>query len=127
MEWNPDPVGNEEKNLTSVDPKLADVVRRAKTLVSGTGFVVGSGRRDAALQAKAVKWGWSKTEDSDHLDGSALDLWPLDEDGAVVFDPRRQALIVKAMKQAAKEMGVVLDIGAEWKGFKDRPHFALKS
>ncbi|TPJ33800.1 M15 family metallopeptidase [Mesorhizobium sp. B2-8-3] len=127
MEWNSDPVANEEANLKSVKPKLAAVVRRAKELVEGTDFVVGSGRRTSELQAKAVKWGWSKTKDSDHLDGSALDLWPLDEDGAVVFDPRRQAQIVVAMKQAAKELGVTLDIGAEWKGFKDRPHFALKS
>jgi len=126
IEWNSDPVANNAANLKALNPTLADVVRRAQK-ISGVHFVIGSGKRDAALQKKAVEWGWSKTEDSDHLDGNAVDLWPLDGDGAVNFDGKSQAAIVKAMKQAAKQLGVSLDIGAEWKRFKDRPHFAIKS
>lgn len=125
IEWNSDPIGNHEANLASIEPSLADVVRRAGEL-AGVRFVVGSGRRDAALQAKAVEWGWSKTQDSDHLTGSAVDLWPIDEDGAVNFSASSQAQIVKAMRQAAQELGVPLDIGADWKRFKDKPHFALR-
>jgi muramidase (phage lysozyme) len=125
IEWNSDPVANHEANLKSIEPDLADVVRQAQK-IAGVQFVVGSGRRDAALQQKAVEWGWSQTEDSDHLDGSAVDLWPIDKDGAVNFDSKSQAEIVKAMKAAAKELGVTLDVGAEWKGFKDKPHFAIK-
>lgn len=124
-EWNPDPVGNHETNLQSIQPELADVVRRAEAL-SGTKFVVGSGKRTPEMQKKAVEWGWSKTEESDHLDGSSVDLWPLDDKGAVKFDPARQQEIVMAMKLAAKELGVKLDIGAEWKSFKDKPHFGIK-
>ncbi|TDR28825.1 M15 family metallopeptidase [Aquamicrobium defluvii] len=101
-------------------------MKRAQTIAGGS-FVIGSGKRDEALQKKAVEWGWSKTYDSDHLDGNAVDLWPLDDDGAVNFDSKLQTEIVRAMKQAAKELGVSLDIGAEWKRFKDRPHFALTS
>lgn len=126
IEWNSDPVGNHEANLKAIDPTLGDVVRHAQT-IAGVRFVIGSGKRDEALQKKAVEWGWSKTYDSDHLDGNAVDLWPLDDDGAVNFDSKLQTEIVRAMKQAAKELGVSLDIGAEWKRFKDRPHFALKS
>ncbi|MGO4834245.1 M15 family metallopeptidase, partial [Rhizobiaceae sp. 2RAB30] len=127
MEWNPDPIGNHEENLKSVNPSLASIITRAQE-IAGTKFVIGSGKRDEKLQKKAVEWGWSKTEDSDHLHGGAVDLWPLDDDGAVVFEPKRQAMIVKAMKQAAKEAGIKLDIGADWKGsLKDLPHFALKS
>ena len=125
LEWNSDPVGNHEANLQSIDPQLGDVVRRAQE-ISGVKFVIGSGKRDEALQKKAVEWGWSKTEDSDHLDGGAVDLWPLDENGAVKFDTAMQQEIVMAMKLAAKELGVALDIGAEWKSFKDKPHFALR-
>lgn len=125
LEWNPDPVGNHEANLQSIDPQLGDVVRRAQE-ISGVKFVIGSGKRDEALQKKAVEWGWSKTEDSDHLDGGAVDLWPLDENGAVKFDPAMQQEVVMAMKLAAKELGVALDIGAEWKSFKDKPHFGIK-
>ncbi|QSZ56311.1 hypothetical protein [Rhizobium sp. ZX09] len=131
LEWNPDPVANHEANLKTLRPKLGDVVRRAQEL-SGVKFVIGAGARTEELQKKAVKWGWSKTMDSDHLDkdgsGSrAVDLWPVDDDGAVDFDDAKQMAIVAAMKQAAKELGVTLDIGAEWKKFKDKPHFAIKA
>ncbi len=131
LEWNPDPVANHEANLKTLKPKLGDVVKRAQEL-SGVKFVIGAGARTEELQKKAVKWGWSKTMDSDHLDkdgsGSrAVDLWPVDDDGAVDFDDAKQMAIVSAMKQAAKELGVTLDIGAEWKKFKDKPHFAIKA
>jgi len=123
-EWNSDPVANNEANIRSLEPTLQDVVRRAQQIAPDT-FVVGAGRRTSEQQKKAVEWGWSKTEDSDHLDGSAVDLWPL-VNGAVKFDPKLQTQIVKAMKQAAKELGVTLDVGAKWKSFRDLPHFALK-
>ncbi len=125
LQWNSDPVGNHEANLASIEPDLSNVIRRAQQL-TGVSFVVGSGRRDADLQAKAVEWGWSKTHDSDHLHGGAVDLWGLDPNGAVTFDPETQAEIVRAMKQAAQELGVDLDVGADWRGFKDNPHFALR-
>lgn len=124
-EWNPDPVGNHEANLQSVNPALADVVRRAQE-ISGAKFVVGSGKRTPEMQKKAVEWGWSKTEESDHLDGSSVDLWPVDASGSIKFDPAMQQEVVMAMKLAAKELGVSLDIGAEWKKFKDKPHFGIK-
>ncbi|RWB64374.1 MAG: hypothetical protein EOQ48_01785 [Mesorhizobium sp.] len=126
MKWNSDPVANHEANLAQLKPNLQSVIRRAQE-ISGVKFVIGSGVRDAEQQEEAVRWGWSKTEESDHLHGDAVDLWPLDKDGAVVFEPKLQAQVVKAMKQAAKEAGVKLDIGADWKRFKDLPHFALKS
>ncbi|MET4636440.1 M15 family metallopeptidase [Kaistia defluvii] len=126
QEWNSDPVGNHEVNLKTLQPSLQDVIKRAQK-VSGIKFVIGSGKRDAALQKKAVEWGWSKTHDSDHLDGNAVDLWPIDADGAVNFDAASQAEIVRAMKVAAKELGIKLDIGADWKRFKDKPHFAIKT
>lgn len=125
-EWNSDPVGNHEANLSKLQPTLQSVIKRAQE-AGGVRFVIGSGVRDEAMQKKAVEWGWSKTEDSDHMDGSSVDLWPLDKDGAVVFDKKQQSAIVKAMKQAAKEVGVKLAIGADWKGFRDAPHFAIRN
>jgi muramidase (phage lysozyme) len=126
QEWNSDPVANHEANLRTLQPGLQDVIKRAQK-VSGIKFVIGSGKRDAASQKKAVEWGWSKTQDSDHLDGNAVDLWPIDAEGAVNFEAASQAEIVKAMKQAAKELGIKLDVGADWKSFKDKPHFAIKA
>jgi hypothetical protein len=124
MEWNSDPIGNNEANLNAINPQLSQVARLAQKY-AGVQFVVGTGKRTQAEQQKAVDWGWSKTLDSDHLGGNAVDLWPI-IDGKVKFDPAAQKQIAKAMKRAAKELGVTLDIGADWKRFKDLPHFAVK-
>lgn len=123
-EWNPDPIGGEAGNLGAIDPAMAKVIQRAKE-IAGTDLVLGSGKRGADQQQKAVDWGWSKTMDSDHLGGGAADLWPVNERGEVEFDPARQAQIVTAMKQAAQELGVDMEAGADWKGFKDMPHFGM--
>ncbi|RWP84731.1 MAG: hypothetical protein EOR11_19925 [Mesorhizobium sp.] len=124
MEWNPDPIGNNEANLNAINPTLGQVARLAQKY-AGVQFVVGTGKRSQAEQQKAVDWGWSKTLDSDHLGGNAVDLWPI-IDGKVKFDPAAQRKIAQAMKRAAKELGVSLDVGADWKRFKDLPHFAVK-
>ncbi|MGR9131734.1 plasmid mobilization protein [Rhizobium leguminosarum] len=125
LQWNSDPVANNEANLNSINPQLSDVIRRAQRYAP-VQIVVGSGKRDDALQQKAVEWGWSKTDESDHLGGNAADLWAVDDKGSVSFDPKYQQAIVKAMKRAAAELGVELDVGADWKKSKDNPHFALK-
>jgi muramidase (phage lysozyme) len=125
MQWNSDPVANNEANMKSINPQLADVIRKAQGYAPDVKIVIGSGKRDPELQKKAVQWGWSKTEESDHLDGSAADLWPV-IGGRVKFDPTAQKTIVRAMKRAAKELGVDLEVGADWKRFKDVPHFALR-
>lgn len=124
MEWNPDPIGNNEANLNAINPSLGQVARLAQKY-AGVQFVVGTGKRTQAEQQKAVDWGWSKTLDSDHIGGNAVDLWPV-VDGKVKFDPAAQLKIATAMKRAAKELGVTLDVGADWKRFKDLPHFAVK-
>jgi muramidase (phage lysozyme) len=124
--WNPDPIGNNEKNLSSLNPQLADVAKLAQQYAPDVQFVVGMGKRTPEQQKQAIEWGWSKTEHSDHLTGSAVDLWPI-VDGKVKFDPAAQKKIAAAMKKAAKKLGVQLDVGADWKKFKDLPHFALKA
>jgi len=122
--WNSNPTANDPLHLASLDPKMRSVIERARE-ISDQPFVVGSGIRTKEQQKKAIEWGWSKTTDSDHLTGGAADLWPVDENGAITFDKNQQMRIVSAMEQAAKEQGIKLDVGARWKGFKDRPHFAL--
>jgi peptidoglycan LD-endopeptidase CwlK len=126
-EWNPDPVGNHEANLRTVDPLLAKVVRKAQSDNPGLRFVIGSGRRDDKLQRKAVAWGWSKTKDSPHRSGNAVDLWPLDAEGGITFDPKSQSRIGAAMRRAAAELGVLIRWGGNFHSFKhlDRSHFEL--
>ncbi|MBA1155644.1 M15 family metallopeptidase [Microvirga mediterraneensis] len=125
--WNPDPVGSHEANLRALNPVLASVVRKAQDDIQGQRFVIGSGKRDGRLQRMAVTWGWSRTQDSMHRSGNAVDLWPLDRDGRVIFDRTAQSRIAEAMKRAAMELGVALRWGGHFQSFKnaDRSHFEL--
>jgi peptidoglycan LD-endopeptidase CwlK len=126
-EWNPDPIGNHQANLEALGPSLARVVRKAQADNPGLRFVVGSGRRDQNAQRKAVAWGWSRTRDSHHASGDAVDLWPLDGNGRVVFDQGLQNRIGAAMKKAAAELRISLRWGGHFVSYKgrDRSHFEL--
>lgn len=127
--WNPNPLANHEANLRSIRPALAKVVRKAQKDNPALRFVIGSGRRDRQLQRRALAWGWSLTRASSHRSGKAVDLWPLDQEGRVVFDPGLQNRIAAALLQAARESGVSLRWGGHFQGYKDmdRSHFELVS
>jgi peptidoglycan L-alanyl-D-glutamate endopeptidase CwlK len=126
-EWNPDPVGRHEANLAALDPSLARVIRKAQADNPDLSFVIGSGRRSEALQRKAFAWGWSRTRDSAHQAGRAVDLWPLDRSGHITFDPAVQGRIGAAMKRAAAELKISIRWGGGFRSFKDRDrsHFEL--
>ncbi|WP_457094548.1 M15 family metallopeptidase, partial [Microvirga sp. P5_D2] len=70
---------------------------------------------------------WSKTQDSPHRSGNAVDLWPLDQEGRVFFDPQAQNRIATALRRAAAELGVPIRWGGRFRGFKDwdRSHFEV--
>ncbi|MCU4180187.1 M15 family metallopeptidase [Bosea sp. BH3] len=125
--WNPDPVGNHDAKLRALDPVLSAIVRRAQESLPDLRFVIGSGRRDRDEQAQAVAWGWSRTRSSAHRSGRAVDIWPLDGEGRVVFDPARQVRIATAMRKAASDSGVRLRWGGHFGRYKDndRSHFEL--
>jgi hypothetical protein len=124
-DWNSNPFANNDKLLSTVDPSLQAVIKNAQQK-SGIPFVMGSGYRNDEDQAKARKFGWSKAEHSDHEDKKAADLWGFDKKtGQITFDPSNQAGIAAAMKASAAELGLDLDVGADWKN-PDKPHFALK-
>jgi peptidoglycan L-alanyl-D-glutamate endopeptidase CwlK len=125
--WNPDPVGNHETNLRTLHPVLARVVQKTKADNPNLRFVIGSGRRDGRLQRMAVAWGWSRTQDSPHRTGRAVDLWPLDRESRISFDPQAQNRIAVALRKAAAELGVPIRWGGRFHGFKDmdRSHFEL--
>ena len=105
-------------------------------------FDVIEGLRTRERQAQLVKAKASKTTDSRHLTGHAVDLWPLDPatgrrlpsdaafpkgssvakaaDARLWADLRKIAATVKAV---AKEFGVQIEWGGDW-GW-DAPHFQL--
>ena len=111
------------RNLQGVHPDLVRVVHRALELTP-TDFVVTEGRRTEARQRELVAAGASKTMNSRHLTGHAIDIAPLVA-GKVRWDWPLFPPIAAAFKQAAAEKGVQLVWGGDWRTFKDGPHFEL--
>lgn len=109
--------------LNGVHPDLVVVVSRAIKL-SDVDFTVLEGRRTKARQAQLVAAGASTTMNSRHLTGHAVDLGAL-IGGKVRWDWPLYHRIAAAMKQAAKDLGVPIEWGGDWRSFKDGPHFQL--
>lgn len=112
-----------EYALERVNPDLVRVVRRAITL-SSLDFVVTEGLRTKARQAELVKAGASKTMNSRHITGHAVDLAPIIA-GQIRWDWPPFHELARAMKQAAAAEGVAIVWGGDWTRFRDGPHFEL--
>lgn len=108
------------ENLEGVHPDLVAVVERAIQLTKQD-FTVIEGMRTLARQEQLVSKGASKTMNSRHLTGHAVDLVPY----PVAWDWPLFYPIADAMKLAAKELDVDLEWGGDWRTFKDGPHFQL--
>ena len=112
--------------LKGVHPDLVKVVKRA-IQISQYDFIVVEGLRSKETQTEYVKKGVSKTMNSYHLTGHAVDLAPL-ENGAIDWNNKKGQFdaVAKAMKQAAKELNVQIEWGGDWVRFVDKPHFQVK-
>lgn len=126
----PEPTGatlnnRSETNLRGVHADLVKVVRRAAEL-SPVAFTVIEGLRTVERQRQLVAQGASKTMNSRHITGHAVDLAPHRPDGQIAFDWPLYYKLAPVMKQAAQELGVALDWGGDWRSFKDGPHFELR-
>jgi len=112
-----------ESRLVGVHPDLVRVVRRALEL-SPVDFAVVEGLRTKKRQAQLLAQGASRTMNSRHLTGHAVDLAPV-IGGVIRWDWPPFHLIAAAMKAAAKELAVPIVWGGDWRTFKDGPHFEL--
>lgn len=109
--------------LRGIHPHLIKVVERAiKT--SDIDFTVLEGLRTPERQAKLLKSGATKTLNSRHLTGHAVDLGAL-IDGRIAWDWPLYYKIADAVKAAAVEECVPIEWGGDWKTFKDGPHWQL--
>lgn len=115
--------------LSGVNPKLVAVVKRAIEITEQD-FFVGEGVRSIERQRRLVAQGFSRTMNSKHLTGDAVDLHPYpykgdhDGDGTPNSDDwDAYEPIVLAMRQAAEELGVELTHGWDW-GW-DAPHHEI--
>lgn len=113
-----------QNNLKGVHQDLVQVVHQALTL-SEYDFVVIEGLRSFARQKELMREGKSKTLNSRHLTGHAVDIVPL-VNGAIPWqDWSAFESISKAMKQAAHQLGVSMNWGGDWVSFRDGPHYEL--
>lgn len=125
--------------LTGVHPDLVAVVNRAIAR-SGVDFTVVEGLRTVERQRKLVKAGASRTMDSRHITGHAVDLgaWV---GGTVRWDWPLYLKIAEAVRTASQELNTPIRWGGTWsllssidgpitaaalhKTFPDGPHFEL--
>lgn len=109
--------------LRDVHSDLVAVVKLAITLTD-IDFTVLEGLRSVERQKQLVRTGKSKTMNSRHLTGHAVDLgaWV---NGGVSWEWEHYNKIAEAMKHAANNLGIDLEWGGDWKTFKDGPHFQL--
>lgn len=109
--------------LEGVHPDLVAVVEDAIRLTP-VDFMVTEGLRQPARQAQLVKAGASRTLNSRHLTGHAVDVAALVE-GEVRWDWPLYGRIAEAFRRAAKARGVALVWGGDWPRLRDGPHFEL--
>lgn len=111
-------------NLRGIHPDLRRVIDRALQ-ESPLDFIVIEGLRSVERQKQLVAQGASKTMNSRHITGHAVDLLPIGPDGKAAFDWPLYNKLGPAVEAAAKKEGVALVWGGRWAKFKDGPHFEL--
>ena len=111
------------KNLVGVHPDLVRVVERGLVL-SPIDFAITDGIRTSSEQSELVRVGKSKTLNSRHLTGHAVDVAAY-VNGTLTWDWECYELIAVAMKTASKQLTIPIDWGGDWAGFRDGVHFQL--
>jgi peptidoglycan LD-endopeptidase CwlK len=101
-----------EANLVGVHEGVVAVVRKA-ILITDIDFTVHDGLRTLLEQKKLVASGASRTVDSYHLTGDAVDLVPY-VNGKLRWETALCNEIARAMLEASGQLGVRLTWGRVW-------------
>jgi peptidoglycan L-alanyl-D-glutamate endopeptidase CwlK len=109
------------QNLSGVHPDLVAIVEAA-IKITKQDFIVIEGVRNINRQRELFKSGKSKTMNSRHLTGHAVDICPYPVDWN---DKEKFEAISDAMKDAAKKLKVSIEWGGDWKNAWDKPHYQL--
>lgn len=109
--------------LAGVHPDMVRVVERAITLTP-VDFMVTEGLRTIERQRKLVAAGASRTMNSRHITGHAVDIAAI-IDGKVRWDWPLYPRIAKAFRDAARQENVKIVWGGDWPKLRDGPHFEL--
>lgn len=110
-------------NMKGVHPDLRSVFHAAITLTE-VDFVITEGLRSFSRQQELHDNGATKTMNSRHLTGHAMDVVAL-VGGEVRWDWPLYEKIATAVKAAANLQQIDVEWGGDWTSFKDGPHFQL--
>ncbi len=111
----------DRQRLEGVHPDLVAVVERARRDVP---FFVAEGLRTLERQRQLFASGASKTMNSRHLTGHAVDLYPISDTPIPKMGREDYLGVVDAMKRAARALNVPMDHGYDWPW--DAPHHELR-
>lgn len=109
--------------LEGVHPDLVRVVKKAAAM-SDLDFTVLEGLRTLERQKELKKNGATKTMNSRHLTGHAVDLAPM-LGGKISWDWPLYTRLSKIVKAAAAAEKVPITWGGDWRTFRDGPHWEL--
>lgn len=109
--------------LKGVNPRLVAMVAVAATMTTQQ-FTVSEGVRTIEKQRQMVKEGKSKTMQSKHLSGDAVDIYPLTADRKAI-DWQGFERLASVMRAAADKLGIIVEWGGSWKQFIDKPHWQI--
>jgi len=115
-----------QRSLTRLEGVHDDLVRVVKkaAVLSDLDFTVLEGLRTVERQKQLVAQGASRTMNSRHITGHAVDLAPM-IGGKVSWDWPLYHRLAKIVKSAAADEKVPLQWGGDWRTFKDGPHWEL--
>lgn len=109
--------------LEGIHPDLRKTVQHAIT-ITPIDFAVLEGVRSIERQRELFDRGATKTMNSRHLTGHAVDIAPY-IDGEVSWHWPDYHELAAVIKQAAEDQGVPIEWGGDWRSFKDGPHWQL--
>lgn len=112
-----------KQRMKGLHPDIVEVMNLAISR-SPIDFTVLEGLRSKERQQELVRKGASKTMNSRHLTGHAIDVAPL-LNGQVSWDWPLYHQLAPVIKEAAEELDVDLEWGGDWTSFKDGPHWQL--
>lgn len=111
------------KRLEGVHPDLVKVMKRAIGCTT-IDFAVLEGVRTLARQKQLMAAGATRTMNSRHLTGHAVDIAPYIA-GTVRWDWPLYHQLSAIVKKCAADLDVPIQWGGDWRSFKDGPHWEL--
>ena len=112
------------KRLETTEPFVQEIMHEVLSITPyDFGIPEFGGRRTIEQQEQLVKQGKSKTMNSKHLKGEAIDICRYMGGVEYSFERKHILPIADIVKQVAKDKGYKVKWGGDWLNFVDAPHF----